>query len=97
VHREHFQAGEIVFEEGDVGDKIYFVVGGQAVVERGGVKVAAVAPCEVFGEAALIRKRARNATVRAATRLEVVGRYRGRPSAICWAICPGCTARWRRS
>src|SRR5262245_5414437 len=33
VHREHFEAGETVFAEGEFGDKVYFIVKGEATVE----------------------------------------------------------------
>jgi NADH:ubiquinone reductase (H+-translocating) len=32
VHREHFEPGERVFKEGDVGDKVYFIAKGEAIV-----------------------------------------------------------------
>jgi NADH dehydrogenase len=72
VHREHFEAGEVVSGEGDFGDKVYFIVKGEAVVERTGAEVATLPKGEVFGEAALISNQPRNATVRAKTALDVV-------------------------
>jgi NADH:quinone reductase (non-electrogenic) len=72
VHREHFETGERVFSSGDFGDKIYFVVKGEAVVEREGVQVATLGCGDVFGEAALISNRPRNATIRATTSLDTV-------------------------
>ncbi len=72
VHREHFEAGETVFANGDVGDKVYFVVRGDATVERDGAAVARLKTGDVFGEAALIAHQPRNATVRAATALDTV-------------------------
>jgi NADH dehydrogenase len=72
VHREYFEAGEIVFGEGDFGDKVYFIVRGEAVVERTGAEVATLPNGEVFGEAALISNHPRNATIRAKTALELV-------------------------
>ena len=73
VAREHFHAAERVFDQGDVGDKAYVVVSGDAeVVRDGGGTVATLGPGEVFGEMALISEKPRNATVRAATPLDVV-------------------------
>ena len=34
VHREHFEPGETVFANGDFGDKVYFIIKGEAAVER---------------------------------------------------------------
>ena len=72
VHREHFEPGERVFGTGDVGDKVYFVVRGDATVERDGAAIAKLKTGDVFGEAALIAHQPRNATVRAATALDTV-------------------------
>lgn len=72
VQREHFVTGQAVFREGDLGDKVYFVVKGEATVERGGSKLARIGMGEVFGEAALISRQRRNATVRATSALEVI-------------------------
>ena len=72
VHREHFETGERVFASGDFGDKVYFVVKGEAVVEREGVHVATLGCGDVFGEAALISNQPRNATIRATTPIDTV-------------------------
>jgi NADH dehydrogenase len=72
VHREHVEAGETVFETGEFGDKVYFIVKGEATVERNGSPLATLRAGDVFGEAALISNQPRNATVRAETPLDVV-------------------------
>ena len=72
VHREHFETGERIFSSGDFGDKVYFVVKGEAVVEREGLQLATLGGGDVFGEAALISNQPRNATVRATTALDTV-------------------------
>ena len=72
VHREHFETGERVFSSGDFGDKVYFVVAGEAVVERDDVQLAKLGCGDVFGEAALISNQPRNASVRAITPLDTV-------------------------
>jgi NADH dehydrogenase len=72
VHREHFEAGETVFLAGDFGDKIYFLVKGEVVVEREGATLATLRDGDVFGEAALISDLPRNATIRAATSVDTI-------------------------
>jgi NADH:quinone reductase (non-electrogenic) len=72
VHREHFEPGETVFANGDIGDKVYFIVQGEAEVERNGERVAKLHPGDVFGEAALISNQPRNATIRVSSQLDTV-------------------------
>lgn len=72
VHREHFEKEEKVFAGGDFGDKVYFVVKGEASVERDGVELARLKSGDVFGEAALISNQPRNATIRALSSLDTV-------------------------
>ncbi len=64
VRREHFIAGEVLFHQGDLGDRIYFVVAGEADVEVDGTVVATVGPGSVIGEIALVKETPRTATVR---------------------------------
>lgn len=72
VHREHFEPGERVFGMGDVGDKVYFIASGTAVVGRAGETLATLQPGQFFGEAALLADQPRNAEVHAQTALDVV-------------------------
>ncbi len=72
VHREHFEPGEMVFKSGDLGDKIYFIVHGEAAVERDCETLATLRAGDVFGEAALISNQPRNAAIRASTSLDAV-------------------------
>jgi NADH dehydrogenase len=72
VRREHFERGEIVFLERDLGDRVYFVVKGEAEVVLDGKVVNTVGEGGVFGEIALISKQPRLATVRAKDALDVV-------------------------
>ena len=65
VHREHFETGETVFATGDFGDKVYFIIKGEAAVERDAALLATLHAGDVFGEAALISNQPRNATIRA--------------------------------
>ncbi len=72
VHREHFEAGETVFTDGELGDKVYFIAKGEATVLRDGEALATLRSGDVFGEAALISNQPRNATITAMTALDVV-------------------------
>lgn len=71
VRQEHFEPGELLFEKGDVGDRIYFVIDGEAVIEDDGRQIATAGQGEVIGEIALVADCPRTATVRAATPLDV--------------------------
>ena len=72
VHREHFEPGENIFNAGDVGDKVYFVTNGEALVVQDEKLLATLGRGEVFGETALVCNHGRNASVRAKTALDVV-------------------------
>lgn len=72
-----FAAGELVFEEGELGDSLYVIVNGEIEVVRrdadGQQKVitALTAP-EFFGEMSLIDKEYRSASVRARSDSELL-------------------------
>jgi NADH dehydrogenase len=70
--REHYEPGEEVFREGDLGDSLYIVLSGGAEVVREGTVLARLGPGEVFGEMALIEHKSRNATVRCLAAMDVV-------------------------
>jgi response regulator RpfG family c-di-GMP phosphodiesterase len=67
----YFQKDEIIFKEGDPGDKIYFLVQGEACVLKkmhGGERnLKLLQAGECFGEMALISRDNRSATVKAIT------------------------------
>jgi NADH dehydrogenase len=67
--REHFEAGDEVFRQGDLGDRLYIIVKGAVEVVRedaqGETVLARLGPGEYFGEMALLQRTTRNATVRA--------------------------------
>ena len=72
MRREHFEPDEIVFREGDRGDWLYVVVDGEVEVVkevpgRGQALLRRLGPGECFGEIALVSDRARSATVRSVT------------------------------
>jgi NADH dehydrogenase len=77
VTKEHFEPGQAVFAEGDVGDRIYIVLAGRAEVVRsdgngGEALIARVGAGEYFGEMALLSSAARNATVRCVEPMDVL-------------------------
>lgn len=63
------EAGAVVFEQGDAGDRYYLIESGEADVVGDGRIVATLGSGEGFGEIALLRRTPRTATVRARTRL----------------------------
>jgi NADH dehydrogenase len=72
VRQEHFHQGEIIFDDGDFGDKFYSVVKGEAEIVKDGQVLATIREGEIFGEVALIENSARIATVRARTDVDVI-------------------------
>ncbi|HWM17461.1 MAG TPA: MFS transporter [Microbacterium sp.] len=64
-------AGEVVFTQGDLGDRYYVIQSGEADVVGDGRVVAALGPGEGFGEIALLRDTRRTATVIARSDLEL--------------------------
>ena len=71
VLQEHFHSGEIIFERGDFGDKVYVIVKGEAEIIKG-EDVTVVGPEYVFGERALVSDKEREITVRAKSPLDVI-------------------------
>ena len=76
LQQEHYEPGELVFREGDLGDRIYVIENGKAeVVRRDGERersLAMLGAGEVFGETALLRRTARNASIRCIEPMNVV-------------------------
>lgn len=66
-----FEPGEVIFSEGDKGDKMYVIRSGDVEVERDGKIVETLSGGGIFGEMALIDGSPRAATARAKTACEV--------------------------
>lgn len=66
-----FEQGEVIFSEGDKGDKMYVIRSGEIEVERDGKIVETLSAGGIFGEMALIDGSPRAATARAKTACEV--------------------------
>ena len=72
IRREHFEADEVVFREGDRGDWLYVVLDGEVEISRrvpggGEALITRLGRGECFGEIALVSDRPRSATARSVT------------------------------
>jgi len=72
VIQEHFHEGEVIFDAGDFGDKLYVIVKGEVEVIVNGNVVATMKDGEVFGEFALISDVTRSARVVARTHIDLI-------------------------
>lgn len=76
VAEQHFEPGEEVFNQGDLGDSVYVIRSGQCEVvretEKGEQQLAVLTEGDYFGEMAVLVDASRNATVRAITALGVL-------------------------
>ncbi|MCX5741777.1 MAG: cyclic nucleotide-binding domain-containing protein, partial [Proteobacteria bacterium] len=66
------EPGEFVFREGEAGAALYIISEGEVTVETAGRELARLGPSAFFGEIALVTELPRSATVRAATRVELL-------------------------
>jgi NADH:ubiquinone reductase (H+-translocating) len=72
VRQEHFHNGELIFDEGDFGNKLYVIIKGEAEILRGEKLLATIGEGQVFGEIALVEDSARTAAVRAKGDVDVI-------------------------
>jgi NADH:ubiquinone reductase (H+-translocating) len=80
LNQEHFGPGEMVFRQGDHGDRVYLIVKGEVEIlkEVNGCETVVTKLCsgECFGEMALINSAPRIASVRAVGEVDVLSVYR---------------------
>jgi NADH dehydrogenase len=77
VRREHFEPDEVVFREGERGDRLYVVLDGEVQVSKqvpgqGAVPLRRLGRGECFGEIALVSDQPRSATVRTLSRADLL-------------------------
>lgn len=72
VRSEHFHAGEMIFDRGDFGDRLYIIRKGEVNVHLDGNQVVTLSQGEVFGEMSLLSDLPRNARICAKTPVDVV-------------------------
>ena len=74
--RYQYEPGEVVIKQGDLGDKAYVIVDGEAEViletSEGPKKLVTMKKNELFGELALLCEAPRTATIQAGTELQVM-------------------------
>jgi NADH dehydrogenase len=80
ITREHFEPGELVFRQGDLGDRIYIIVSGRAEVIHEGdgseMVLAQLGAGEYFGEMALLRQTTRSATIRCTAPMDTLSLHK---------------------
>jgi NADH dehydrogenase len=76
IRKQHFEPGDIVFQQGDLGNSVYVIDEGEceALREQKGERelLATLSRGEYFGEMALLSDTTRNATIRARTAMNVL-------------------------
>jgi NADH dehydrogenase len=77
ITNEHFEPGEVIFERGDVGDRLYVIRKGEVEVVRDGARLALLGAGDYFGEMALLSSAPRNATVRATQPADILAINKG--------------------
>jgi NADH dehydrogenase len=76
IKNQHFEPGDIIFHQGDLGDSVYVIEQGECEVIRedgqGAQTLATLQAGDYFGEMALLADKTRNATIRARTAMQVL-------------------------
>jgi NADH dehydrogenase len=76
IRNQHFEPGDIIFRQGDLGDSVYVIEEGECEVfreQKGNQEIlATLGRGEYFGEMALLSDRTRNATLRARTAMDIL-------------------------
>lgn len=76
IKNQHFEPGDIVFQQGDVGDSVYVIEQGECDVlrDKSGSEefLATLGRGDYFGEMALLSDKTRNATIRARSAVDVL-------------------------
>jgi len=72
VSEESVEAGRVLVREGDYSQDLTIIDEGTARVERDGRELAQLGPGDMFGEAGLLQKSMRNATVVATTDVRMI-------------------------
>lgn len=81
VTQSHFEPGEVIFRQGELGDSLYIILQGEAEVVRNdngtGRVLAKLHKGQFFGEMALLDQRTRNATIRCTAAMDVLMLHKG--------------------
>jgi NADH dehydrogenase len=76
IRNQHFEPGDIIFHQGDLGDSVYVIQEGECEalrMQKGQPELlATLGRGEYFGEMALLTDRTRNATIRARTTMNIL-------------------------
>ncbi|MGH6692501.1 MAG: cyclic nucleotide-binding domain-containing protein, partial [Gammaproteobacteria bacterium] len=72
ITNEHYEAGETIFHQGDLGDRLYVIRRGSVEVVRDGERLNVLGAGAYFGEMALLASKPRNATIRAVEATDVL-------------------------
>ncbi len=76
IKKQHFEPGDVIFHQGDLGDSVYVIEKGECDVIRetdgASTRLATLETGDYFGEMALLSDQSRNATIQARTAMEVL-------------------------
>lgn len=76
INSLHFEPGDVIFHEGDIGDYLYIIVKGKAEVfqsrQEKEMHIATLSEGEFFGEMSLLNEKRRNATVKCSAACDVL-------------------------